>query len=207
MFVQHHFNTAFVSTPIHHSTADFDLVVLNKTKEALHGKVGFVYLQQKFEAKILVTATTIQITATHPLSGISSSAPDLSNAETSKEFYLFNGNLTAKGSQNIIWLILDIVHLYNLLRLKPTAIIDLYREAFLLAKVQNESVVFGNIQQEETIIKSIAKKLAQIFKLKFKYAYSNPIDLLISIEQIVSNYPQAFLTSKSQLKNLEPIHS
>lgn len=190
-----------------HHSEDFEFIITSKNKEALKGKIIFQYLEQQFEANILISPSTIQIKSQYPFAGIQSSAPILAVDEIAQKQYLQSGSLTKNGHQNILWLILDSIHLYNLIRLKSNAVLNLYREAFSFAKDFDQELIFANIQANAPIAKATANFLAQQMKRKYKYAYGNNVDLLMSIQQLLENYPQAFLRSKTVLNTLSPVLS
>lgn len=189
------------------SSEDFDLVITSKSKEDLKGKIRFQYLQQQFEANLFISPSTIKIQSQYPFSGIESSAHILALNKIQTDQYVQNGSLTKLGHQNILWLILDIIHLYNVLRLKPATILDLYRDAFSFAKALDNELIFGNIKSDNPIANNTANYLGQKMKKKHKYAYGNNLDLLKSIQHILANYPQDFLQPKTVLNNLNPVLS
>lgn len=208
MFLQHHstasssFNSQATS-----NTEDFELVIKSKGTNLIQGKILFKYLQQSFQAKIVITESSIQIKSQYPFAGILASAPTLASQDIQEGKYLHKGSLTKKGHQNIVWLVLDLIHLYNLLRFKPAIILELYREAFSFAKEIDNKVLFGQLPLNTTVANKTAKLLGQITKRKTKYAYGCDVDLLASFQEIVTNYPQQFLLSKTQLTKLEPVLS
>ena len=208
MFLQHHstasssFNAQATS-----NTEDFELLIKSKGINMIQGKIRFEYLQQIFQAKIIITESSIQIKSKYPFAGILASAPVLSSQDLEEGKYLSKGSVTKKGHQNIVWLILDLVHLYNLLRFKPATILELYREAFSFAKEVDATLVFGQLPLNTDVAKKTAKLLGQITKRKTKYAYSCDIDLLASLQELLFNYPQQFLLSKTQLTKLNPVLS
>ena len=207
MFIQHNDSVSPIVTSLSSHSDDFELLIQSKSKNKIHGKIRFQYLQQKFEAGIQITAASIQIQSQYPFAGIQASAPLIENIELSENAYLVNGSLTKQGHQNISWLILDCIHLYNLLRLKPGSILELYREAFSFAKEQDAQSVFGQIQLDSPIAHSTAKLLAQKMKRKHKYQFGNTLDLLASIQHILGTYPQQFLAPKTIVGNLVPVLS
>ena len=190
MFVQHHSHTTQVSSQVNNAKSDFDLIIKSKNNESINGKISFTYLNQPFEAGIIITYNSIQIKAQQPFAGIQASAPFLTNAAFDENKYLNNGSITKSGHQNIIWLILDVIHLYNLLRLKPGSILDLYREAFNHVKLIDSNLVFGKIDLESKIAIKAGKALGQKMKRQHKYAFGSNLDLLASFQDIIANYPQ-----------------
>jgi hypothetical protein len=188
MFVQHH-STHLVAAPVQiNHNKDFDLWIDSKINNTIKGRILFAYLEQSFESQILITPSAIQIQSTYPYAGILASAPSLSEAQLESP-YLFNGSLTQLGVQNIVWLILDTIHLYNVVRLKPNSILSLYRETFNQVKGQDPELIFGKIQLNTNLAQSAAKFLAQKAKQKYKYVYGNPLDLLASLQHLLSSYP------------------
>jgi hypothetical protein len=78
------------------------------------------------------------------------------------------------------------------LRLKPGAVLELYRAAFTLAKNQNRELVFGKIDTNAPIAKQLANNLHQQWKRKLKYELSNAKDLLANVQDLLANYPLQF---------------
>ena len=205
MFLQHHSTaSSSLSTPTIANSEDFELLIKSKSATSIQGKIRFEYLQQGFQAAIVITETTIQVKSQYPFAGILASAPVLSSQELDDGAYLQKGSLTKKGYQQIVWLQLDLIHLYNLLKFKPATILELYREAFAFAKAQDSMLVFGQLSLSAPIAKSVARQLVQTTKRKTKYAYGNPLDLLASFQEIIANYPQQFLLPKASLTQLAP---
>lgn len=200
MFLQHSTpvtpDLSTQSTP----SADFDLVIKSKTKELIKGQLKFKYLNQSFEAQIQIAESTIKVIVQYPFEGIIASTPQLQQDQIQEQPYLNNGVLSKQGYQNIIWLQLDIIHLYNLIRFKPSAIVDLYRESFEFAKKQDGSIVYGYIPLDGSIAKTVANLLAQKMKRKHKYVYGNAFSLLSSIQQIINTYPPQFLSTQHSFK-------
>lgn len=208
MFLQHHSTASSpFNAQVTSNSEDFELLIKSRGTNLIQGKVRFEYLQQSFQASIVITASSIQIKSQYPFAGILTSAPVLSSQDIEDDKYLNKGSLTKKGHQNIVWLILDLVHLYNLLRFKPATILELYREAFSFAKEVDDTLVFGQLPLNVPVTKKTAKLLGQITKRKTKYAYSCDTDLLASFQEILANYPQQFLLSKTLQTKLEPVLS
>jgi hypothetical protein len=90
--------------------------------------------------------------------------------------------------------------LYNLIRFKPNAVVDLYRESFEFAKKQDSSIVYGHIPLIGLIAQQTGNVLTQKMKRKHKYVYGNPLNLLSSIQQIINTYPPHFLTPQHSFK-------
>ena len=207
MFVQHAVSSTPQVTKASNINADFDLKIKSKTSLGIEGKIGFQYLQQPFEASILISPTSIQLNSQYPFVGLTVSAPDLPKEAFNESHYFLNGTLTKIGSQNIVWLMLDLIHLYNLMRLKPAAILEAYRETVAFAKTIDEQLQFGNIPLTGSIAKLVANFLGNKMKLKHKYIYSNSIQLLSNVQLILATYPQQFLLPKAMLNKLKPVIS
>lgn len=207
MFIQHNDYVSPIVSSLENRSDDFELLIQTKSIYKIQGKICFQYLQQKFEAAIVITTTSIEIQSQYPFTGIQASSLKVENPVLAENIYLVNGILTKQGRLNISWLILDTIHLYNLLRLKPGSILELYREAFSFAKEQDPQLVFGQIKLENPIAKSTAKLLSQKMKRKHKYQYGNCLDLLASIQHILGSYPQQFLAPKTIVENLVPVLS
>jgi hypothetical protein len=205
MFLQHHSTaSSTVLSQAASNVEDFELLIKSKGTSSIQGKIRFEYLEQSFQAQIIITESGIQVKSLYPFAGILASAPALTLQELEEGKYLQNGSLTKKGHQNIVWLTLDLIHLYNLLRFKPALILELYREAFLFAKEKDNTLVFGQLSIETNIAKATAKFLGQITKRKTKYVYGSNLDLLASFQEILANYPQQFLLPKALQTKLEP---
>jgi hypothetical protein len=207
MFVQHAVSSTPQVTKVSNNNADFDLTIKSKTILGMEGKIGFQYLHQSFEASILVSPTSIQLNSQYPFVGLTVLAPDLQKEAYNESLYFLNGTLTKIGSQNIVWLMLDLIHLYNLMRLKPAAILEAYRETVAFAKTIDEQLQFGNIPLTGSIAKLVANFLGNKMKLKHKYIYSNSIQLLSNVQVILATYPQQFLLPKAMLHKLKPVIS
>jgi hypothetical protein len=206
MFLQHHSSaTPTLSSSVHKQSNDFELCIQSSTAEKIIGQIRFTYLHQSFEASVILTPFSIQVKSLYPFAGIAVSANTLDTLAA--QSFVHKGALTAQGHQQMIWLMLDIIHLYNLLRLKPGAIIELYRASFADAKKMNPALVFGQIPLDTKQAKMVAKSLVQNMRLKHKYVFSNPLDLLASLQEIIAHYPQQFLTPKSNLAKLSPVLS
>jgi hypothetical protein len=200
MFLQHSIPvTSDLSTASANAT-DFDLIINSKSKDLVKGEIRFTYLKQSFEAQIQITPSTIQVVLQYPFEGIIASAPLLPTDQIQDGSYLNNGTLSKNGYQNIIWLQLDLIHLYNLIRFKPNALVDLYRESIAYAKKENHTIVYGQIPQEGPIAKIAANALAKKMKRKHKYVYGNSLNLLSNIQQIITSYPPHFLAPQHLLQ-------
>jgi hypothetical protein len=197
VFVQHHPSHSVLSTEVVNSNEEFDLIIESNTPSTIKGKITFTYLHQLFEASIELSPNHIQVHSLYPFEGIQAAAPTLDKVTDAEKFYLSNGSITKHGKQNVVWLILDIIHLYNIVRLKPAALLTLYRETFSSFKNQAPDLVFGKISPSQPVAKKFSKLLTEQAKRKFKYVYGSPIHLLASIQQIIATYPQpsSFLQS------------
>jgi hypothetical protein len=200
MFLQHSTPTSQESNSLSTNSADFDLIIKSKTKNAIEGQIKFTYLKQSFEAQIQITASAIEVILQFPFEGIVASTPQLQKDQSQEQPFLNNGALSKNGYQNILWLQLDIIHLYNLIRLKPNTVVDLYRESFAIAKKENDSMIYGHIPLEGPTAPIAANLLTQKMKRKHKYTYSNQISLLNSIQQIINTYPPYFISPQYAFK-------
>ena len=207
MFVQHYASPSQQVAPVTNAHSDFDLFIKSQNKDGIHGKIVFQYLHQSFEAAIIISATSIQLNSQYPFLGVTATSPVLQKEEFRQHAYLLNGTLTKKGNQQIVWLMLDLIHLYNLLRLKPSSILELYRATFVLVKSQNEQIQFGHIPLAGPIAKAAAAILAKKVQIKHKYIYSNDLNLLSSVQVILASYPQQFLLPKAVLNKLDSVLS
>lgn len=197
MFIQHQQNISGLLSSDQLSTADFDLVIIVKSKAQVQCTIYFDYLQESFECTVLLTPTNILLRSVYPFTGIVSTAPTISLANLSAQQYLNKeGTVTKNGHQNIIWLIQDVIHLYNLTRLnlKAKSLIALYREVFATAKLQSPSIEFGKINVHDTVGKDVAVTLSAKLKLKHKYLYSDAKALLESVQNLLLKYPDYFST-------------
>ncbi len=202
MFIQHNDSVSLIASQVINHSDDFNLIIQSKNNESIKGKISFTYLHQQFEAGIIITAKSIQIQSQYPFAGIQASAPILQNLEIDEKKYICNGGLSKSGHQNIIWLMLDFIHLYNLLRIKPGSILELYREAYNSVKTIEPNLVFGKINLESKIAIKAAQTLGQKMKRKHKYGFGNNLDLLASFQDIIANYPQQ-LNMASQVKKMD----
>jgi hypothetical protein len=201
MFVQHHLPLSpALSTNLVIQSPDFELYVQEKTQQKLKGTIQFQYLNQTFKAAIVITAHTIQIKSQQAFSGIRLNAPTSSTIELANNSYLLNDTISKQGHQQIIWLLLDFIHLFNVLRLKPGDILELYRATFKLVKNQNRELVFGKIDTNAPIAKQLANNLHQQWKRKLKYELSNAKDLLANVQDLLANYPLQFTQAKKAVQ-------
>lgn len=189
MFVQHHPNNFILPSLANNSNEDFELIIESKNQQTIIGKISFTYLHQLFESRIVITATSIEMLSQLPFEGIEAATALQDTTSNSENSFLANGNITKEGIQNVVWLILDTIHLYNVVRFKPGTILALYREVFSTLKLQSPELVFGKIPLSSNIAKKGAKQLATLAKRKHKYSYSNPLALLASFQHILASYP------------------
>lgn len=197
MFIQHQQNIPGLLSSDQLSTADFELVIIEKSKAQVHCTIYFDYLQESFECTVLLTPTSIQLSSVYPFTGILTTAPSISLKDHSTEQYLNKeGAVTKNGHQNIIWLIQDVIHLYNLTRLnlKAKSLINLYREVFTIAKLQSPTIEFGKINVQDTFGNEVATIFSAKLKLKYKYLYSDAKALLQSVQNLLFMYPDFFAT-------------
>lgn len=192
MFLQHHSQKSNSKDSLVIPSKDFELIIHSKAPQKITGIIQFQYLQNLFSTQIIITPNTIQIQGQQAFEDIQLYALVIPNVEVAASFYLQNGTLTQKGHQNIIWLILDFVHLYNLLRLKPGKVLELYRDAFSVAKLAEPNLVFGQLDINSTTAARVATILGQQWKRKLKYEFGNNLGLLASIQAILTNYPLQF---------------
>jgi hypothetical protein len=201
MFVQHHSQKSNAKDSLSIPSKDFELIIHSKSLQKITGIIQFQYLQNTFSAAILITPTSIQIKGQQGFDGIQLAAPFLPNTEITECFYVEKGMLSKKGDQNIVWLILDFIHLYNVLRLKPGKVLELYREAFNIAKVEDPSLVFGHLDINSQLADKVSLLLGKQWKRNFKYEFGNNLGLLASIQTLLANYPHQF--TPTVITNLE----
>lgn len=192
MFIQKHPQQNSSKELFLTTSKDFDFIIHSKSKQKIIGIIQFQYLQNLFTANIIITPSTIQIKGQQAFEGIQLNAPLLSTAQLNEIFYLQNGTLTKVGHQNIIWLIFDFIHLYNLLRLKPGKVLALYREVFSLAKQEAPNSVFGKLDLSTPLANRLSHILGQEWKIRFKYEFANKWDLLNCIQTLLTSYPLQF---------------
>ena len=205
MFVQHYSPASLApSVSFVKKSEDFELAILTKTSTKITGTIQFQYLNQNFRAHIVITPSSVQIKAQQAFEGIFASAPIIPNAELATKNYLSNGTITQTGNQNIIWLILDFIHLYNLLRFKPSSILEIYRESFLQLKLADAGFIFGKIDTESPLAHQMNILLNQKLKRKHKYQIANSQNLLVNFQHIIANYPLQ-LSKQTKAKQVEPV--
>ena len=192
MFVQHHSQKSDSKDSLLIPSKNFEFIIHSKAQQIITGVIQFQYLQNTFSAAILITPTSIQIKGQQGFEGIQLAAPFLPNTEITECFYVEKGMLSKKGDQNIVWLILDFIHLYNVLRLKPGKALELYREAFGIAKLEDPHLVFGHLDINSQVANSVSKLLGKQWKRNLKYEFGNNLGLLASIQALLANYPHQF---------------
>jgi hypothetical protein len=205
MFLQHSTPASQAPTALLNNSQDFELIIQVKNKEGLKGLLKFNYLNQPFEAKIKITPASIQILSQYPIVGIIASAPLLQQDDIVEHPYLLNATLTKSGYQNVLWLMLDLIHLFNLIRFKPGSLVELYRETVANAKKDNDKIEFGHIPLEGPIAQVLANILSKKMTRKHKYVYGNSLHLLESIQQIINNYPPQFFSSSKFIEKQDLI--
>ena len=172
---------------------DFELIVISKMNNQLFAKLLFDYLGQHFECDLKISTSSIQIKSKYPFAGIVSETPIVPSYDITKYHYLHHDEtISQKGNEHIIWLMLDVIHLYNLIRLKPKSILNLYKDVFDSFKIDNPLSTFGYIDTDDEHIINIASQLSTQLKNKHKHAYSCPKSLLISFQNLLNQYPKEF---------------
>jgi hypothetical protein len=117
------------------------------------------------------------------------SAPFITDANLQDQKYLFrDGTITKNGNQNIVWLMHDVIHLYNLLRLplKAKSLIAIYREVFVIAKDKEAAVAFGKINISDVLGIELAAIFSAKLKLKHKHLFSDSCALLQSVQNLIN---------------------
>jgi hypothetical protein len=178
-------------------TSDFDLVIINKSSEQVHGTIYFNYLKVSFECTLLLTQNSIQLDSLYPFIGIVTKAPVVSFVNISEYKYLLeDGTITKKGNQNIVWLMHDVIHLYNLVRLplKAKSLLVIYRDVFLTVKDKDASVEFGKINTTDKFGIESAALFSAKLKFKHKYLYSDASALLQSVQNLINKHCEIFST-------------
>ncbi len=197
MFIQHQQNILEPSSVDKIVTSDFDLVIIDQSNEQVRCTIYFEYLHASFECAVLLTPKSIQLNTVYPFKGIVTNAPHVSFANISDQKYLFkDGTITKNGNQNIIWLMHDVIHLYNLIRLplKAKSLIAIYREVFVIAKDKDAAVEFGKININEKLGIESAVLLSAKLKLKHKHLFSDASSLLQSLQNLINQYCGYFST-------------
>ncbi len=187
MFVQHQKNIATEQQRVV-SSKDFELEILNQFDGKLHAQIRFSYLQVIFTCDIDITNTTIQLTSTAPLNGIVTAAPKLDHSNILLEGYLDSRcAITKNGNQQIIWLMHDTIHAYNLIRLKAQHVLQLYRSVFYELKNTYKNLEFGKIPAGSKAAPIFADRLYVLSTQKFKHRYSNEILFFRTIQNLMQN--------------------
>lgn len=197
MFIQHQQDIPGLSSLENVVANDFDLVIIDKSNEQFHGTIYFKYLNVSFECAVLLTQNSIQLDSIYPFKGIVTNAPHVSFANISDQKYLLkDGTITKSGSQNIVWLMHDVIHLYNLLRLplKAKSLIAIYREVFVIAKDKDAAVEFGNMNINNKLGIESANLLSAKLKLKHKHLFSDASALLQSVQNLINQHYGNFST-------------
>lgn len=197
MFIQHQQDIPGLSSLENVVANDFDLVIIDKSNEQFHGTIYFKYLNVSFECAVLLTQNSIQLDSIYPFKGIVTNAQHVSFANISDQKYLLkDGTITKSGSQNIVWLMHDVIHLYNLLRLplKAKSLIAIYREVFVIAKDKDAAVEFGNMNINNKLGIESANLLSAKLKLKHKHLFSDASALLQSVQNLINQHYSNFST-------------
>lgn len=197
MFIQHQKNIPALLGSEKIITNDFELLIIDKSNEQAHCTIFFEYLSESFECTVLLTQNTIQLHSLFPFKGIVTNAPIVSLVKDSAKKYLYeDGTITKNGNQNIVWLMLDVIHLYNLLRLqsKAKSLLAIYREVFVIAKDKDATVEFGKININDKVGTASAALLSEKLKIKHKYLFSHSTALLQSVQNLINHYPHYFVT-------------
>ena len=189
MFIQHQQNIPGSSNPNKFVCNDFELVIVDKSSDLVRCTIYFEYLNEHFECAVLLTPNSIQLSSLNPFKGIVTSAPFITDANLQDQKYLFrDGTITKNGNQNIIWLMHDVIHLYNLLRLplKAKSLIAIYREVFVIAKDKEAAVAFGKINISDVLGIELAAIFSAKLKLKHKHLFSDSCALLQSVQNLIN---------------------
>lgn len=197
MFIQHQQDIQGLSSLDNVVTSDFDLVIIDKSNEKVHCTIYFEYLHASFECAVLITPNSIQLNTVYPFKGIVTNAPHVSFANIADQKYLLeDGTITKKGNQNIVWLMHDVIHLYNLLRLplKAKSLIAIYREVFVIAKDKYSLVDFGKINTTDKLGIESADLFSAKLKLKHKHLFSDASALLQSVQNLINQRCEIFST-------------
>jgi hypothetical protein len=70
--------------------------------------------------------------------------------------------------------------------------LELYREAFGIAKLEDPHLVFGHLDINSQVANSVSKLLGKQWKRNLKYEFGNNLGLLASIQALLANYPHQF---------------
>lgn len=175
------------------ATKDFELIFTSQINNQLLGTLHFDYLGVRFECDLKISASSIKIKTKHPFVGIVSETPFVPSYDITKSHYLNNDEtISQKGNEHIIWLMLDVIHLYNLIRLKPKSILNIYSDAFTIFKINNPLSLFGQIDTSDDNTNTIALQFSTALNKKHKHAYSCPKSLLSSFQNLLNQYPREF---------------
>ena len=167
-------------------TQDFVLETQSHNNHQLQGSLQFDYLHQHFECTFNISASDIKLKSVFPFKGLVTAAPTIPSYDITQTGYLTNNDvISKKGNQQIVWLILDIIHLYNLSRLKLSSIKEVYDEVFLVAQKNDPSLTYGKINPHQTINEQYTELLKKKLKRKHKHDYTTAIGLLASVQNLI----------------------
>jgi hypothetical protein len=195
MFVQHQKNIATEQSPLLVRSKDFELEIVDQSLGKLKAKIHFNYLHVGFTCHVEITNTTIQLASVIPFKGIITTAPELEVANLFLDGYLDSrGAITQNAQQQIIWLMHDTIHLYNLLRLKAPSVLQLYRVVFYDLKSEYDNIEFGKIPFGSPLEQIFANRFYTLATQNYKYRYSNAVLLFRSIQNLIQNENGYFVT-------------
>ena len=167
-------------------TNDFVLNIESNIQGQLQGTIQFDYLHQHFECSVTMSASDIKIKSLFPFRGLVTAAPFIPSYDITQSGYVtFEDSISKKGNQQLVWLILDIIHLYNLSRLKLSSIKEVYDEVFLVAQKNDPSLTYGKINPHQTINEQYTELLKKKLKRKHKHDYTTAIGLLASVQNLI----------------------
>jgi hypothetical protein len=197
MFIQHQQNIPGLSNSEYSVNNDFELVIVDKSSDLVRCTIYFEYLKEHFECAILLTPNSIQLNSLNPFKGIVTNAPLVTAANLQDQKYILNdGTITKNGNQNIVWLMHDVIHLFNLLRLplKAKSLLAIYRELFVIAKDKEAALAFGKINISDALGIELAALFSAKLKLKHKYLFSDSCALLQSVQNLINQNREYFAT-------------
>ena len=180
---------------VNSTSNEMQLFVESTTPLKTKGKLQLTYLHEQFEGSFIATPNLIKLKTIQPFKGMVT-AVGLESGSLSP-FLQSNGGLSKVGQQQIYFLVFDVFHLYNLFRLKPQALLSLYREAMEIVKTKSESVEFGKIDPSSDLGNTLANWLHTQVKQKFKHSYCSPKGLLYSFQNLLKLYPGYFIPASS----------
>jgi hypothetical protein len=167
-------------------TNDFVLNIESSNQGQLQGIIQFDYLHQHFECSVTISASDIKIKSLFPFRGLVTAAPSIPSYDIKQSGYVtFDDAISKKGNQQLVWLILDIIHLYNLSRLKLSSIKEVYDEVFLIAQKNDPNISYGKINPHQTMNEKYTELLKKKLKIKHKHDYTTAIGLLASVQNLI----------------------